>query len=154
MASIIDWRMAEELSRKWRKENPEEAERLDNMTHGELMEFLKSKGFQFEEPKKEAKLSFKLNNLDKHLLITFRTLTAIDNNEAFSSDDFRFFGLDRYLLDRQHGIGTFFAKLVKNEYVEEVGRKRSIIPTNHFREIRVYKWTPKAAEVKMPRVDP
>lgn len=47
--NFIDRRMAEELSQKWRKEHPEEAKRLDNMTSEELDEFLKSKGFQFKK---------------------------------------------------------------------------------------------------------
>lgn len=57
MAFIIDRRMAERLSRKWRKKHPGEAARLDNMTSEELNEFLKSKGFRFEESKKETEKS-------------------------------------------------------------------------------------------------
>ena len=80
------------------------------------------------------------SQVDKDLLRTFKTLTMIDKLETFSSDDFRMYGLDRFLRDTQHGVGGFFAKMKHNKDAEPVGRKRSVLPSNNMREIRVWKW--------------
>jgi len=83
----------------------------------------------------------KLTDIDKDLVKTFQTLTHVEDLKQFSSDDFRRFGLDRFLRGNpSHAIGGFFAKLIKNKLVREVGRTRSKFPSNHWREIRVYEW--------------
>jgi len=58
----------------------------------------------------------------------------------FSSDTFRLFGFDRFIVDTQHGIGSFFAKLVKNGDVKKVDWIRSEVASNHGRQIRLYEW--------------
>ncbi len=83
---------------------------------------------------------FSFNTRELDLIRTFKTLTKIDNLTQFSSDDFRMYGLDRFIKDRQHGIGGFFAKLVKNKIVRQVGHKHSVVPSSHFHEIKVYEW--------------
>ena len=82
----------------------------------------------------------KLTHTDQDLIKSFHTLTNADKLQHFSSDDFRRYRLDRYLVNKQHGIGIFFMKLLKNGIIREVGRKRSLLPSNHLREIRVYEW--------------
>jgi hypothetical protein len=81
-----------------------------------------------------------LTSKDEQNLKAFRTLLKMDNIEVFSSDDFRRYGLDRFIRDTQHGIGTFFAKLSKNGLVEHVGYKASDLASNHGHTIKTYKW--------------
>jgi len=84
----------------------------------------------------------KLTDIDRDLIKSFFTLLQVDGKEQFSSDDFRHYGLDRFLRgDSKHSIGGFFSKLLKNGLIRKVGWKRSTIPTNNFREIRVYERT-------------
>ena len=78
---------------------------------------------------------------DEDLLKTFKTLLAKDQKTEFSSDDFRKYGLDRFIKDTQHGIGTFFAKLVHNKKAKKIGYTRSEFASNHGRQIRTYCWT-------------
>jgi len=82
----------------------------------------------------------KLSSKDKELIKTFRTLCNIDKRKEFSSDTFRMYQLDRFLCDTQHGIGGFFAKLLKNGLIQKVGSTRSQIKANHLRMIFVYEW--------------
>lgn len=77
---------------------------------------------------------------DNDMLRTFKTLTGLDRLLEFSSDDFRLYGLDRFIVDKAHGIGGFFAKLKANGLIVEVRWKRSSVPTNHGRRIPVWRW--------------
>jgi len=77
---------------------------------------------------------------EKDMATTFRSLCNIDQHTTFSSDTFRMYGLDRFIVDRAHGIGGFFAKLVANGLVVQVGWVRSCLPSNHGRMIRTYGW--------------
>jgi hypothetical protein len=81
-----------------------------------------------------------LTDKDQQNIKAFRTLLKMDNIEVFSSDDFRRYGLDRFIKDTQHGIGMFFAKLKKNGLVEHVGFTRSQLASNHSHTIRTYHW--------------
>ena len=77
---------------------------------------------------------------EKDMATTFRSLCNIDQHGTFSSDTFRMYGLDRFIVDKAHGIGGFFAKLVANGLVVQVGWVRSCLPSNHGRMIRTYRW--------------
>ena len=83
---------------------------------------------------------YALSPQDEKNLKAFKTLLKMDNIEEFSSDDFRRYGLDRFIRDTQHGIGTFFAKLTKNKLVVTIGYTRSQITSNHGHTIRTYRW--------------
>jgi hypothetical protein len=50
------------------------------------------------------------------------------------------YGLDRFIGDKAHGIGGFFAKIVANDEVVQVGWERSALPSNHGRMVRKYRW--------------
>jgi hypothetical protein len=79
---------------------------------------------------------------DHDLVKSFRSLLKLDAKTQFSSDDFRMYGLDRYLdRDTAHSVGGFFARLQHNKLAHVIGEKRSVMPTNHFRIIKVYEWT-------------
>jgi hypothetical protein len=88
----------------------------------------------FHHPDKE------FTDKEQDLVRSFRTLCKIDHLATFSSDTFRMYGLDRFITDKQHGIGGFFAKLSANKLVEKVGWMRSTLPTNHGRPIQTYRW--------------
>ena len=83
---------------------------------------------------------FVLTPLDEKNLKAFQTLLKLDNITEFSSDDFRRYGLDRFIRDPQHGIGLFFSKLCKNKLVETVSYTRSQVASNHGHTIRTYRW--------------
>ena len=69
----------------------------------------------------------------------FEAWLNLYGKETFSSDTLREFGLDKLLRDPAHEIGAIFqTKLVEGK-IRVVGRTRSVIPTNHGREIRLYK---------------
>ncbi len=87
-----------------------------------------------------SQFDFRLTGEDEKNLKAFRTLLKMDSITEFSSDDFRRYGLDRFIRDKQHGIGGFFSKLVKNRIVEEVGFTRSTLASNHGRVVRIYVW--------------
>lgn len=82
----------------------------------------------------------KLTKRDKILISKFKALLQVEGKTRFSSDDFRMYNLDRYLYDKKHGIGGFFARLVKNKIIRCVGRTPSIIESNNMREIKLYEW--------------
>ena len=84
-----------------------------------------------------------LTPLDERNFKAFRTLLTLDKLTEFSSDDFRRYGLDRFIADKAHGIGVFFGKLKANGLVERVGYVRSELASNHGREIKTYQLTPK-----------
>lgn len=83
---------------------------------------------------------YTLTPKDQHNITAFKTLLKLDNIEVFSSDDFRRYGLDRFIKDTQHGIGAFFCKLAKNGLVDRVGYTRSELASNHGHTIRTYRW--------------
>ena len=84
----------------------------------------------------------RLTRVDHDLVKSFRTLLRFDNKTQFSSDDFRLYGLDRFLnRDTIHSIGGFFARLQHAKLARVVGEKRSVMPSNHYRFIKVYEWT-------------
>jgi hypothetical protein len=61
--------------------------------------------------------------------------------DKFTSDDFRLLGLDRFLLHPDKDVGILFWKMKENKIIEDTGeRTASIIPSNHGREIKVYRW--------------
>ena len=80
-----------------------------------------------------------LTQRDHDLIKTLRTHCRQEGASTFSSDTFRMLGLDRFV-DTKHGIGGFFAKLVANKHATQVDWTRSVLPSNHGRKIRVYKW--------------
>lgn len=84
--------------------------------------------------------SFELSEFEETMLRRFRTLTQVDLLDEFSSDDFRMYGLDRHFADPSHDIGILFAKAVHHKKMLIVGRKRSVLPKNNMREIKVYVW--------------
>ena len=83
---------------------------------------------------------YTLTAKDQQNLKAFRTLLKLDNIEVFCSDDFRRYGLDRFIVNTQNGIGAFFSKLCKNGLVERVGYTRSQLASNHSHTIRTYRW--------------
>jgi hypothetical protein len=89
----------------------------------------------------QSVFDFTLTAKDELNLKAFRTLLKMDGIEVFSSDDFRRYGLDRFIKDTQHGIGAFFGKLAKNNIVERVGYTRSLLVSNHGHTIRTYRWS-------------
>jgi len=87
--------------------------------------------------------SFVLSARDVDVLRTLRTNLRIENRKTFSADDIFLLNLDRFFEDKVHGVGGFFAKLQHLGKIEAVGRKRSVRPSNHLREIRVYAFVSK-----------
>jgi hypothetical protein len=87
-----------------------------------------------------SKFDFRLTSLDENNIKAFRTLLKMDGKVEFSSDDFRRYGLDRFIRDTQHGIGALFSKMKKNGLIEETGFTRSEIASNHSHTIRTYRW--------------
>jgi hypothetical protein len=87
-----------------------------------------------------SSFDYRLTSKDESNLKAFRTLLKMDGIEVFCSDDFRRYGLDRFIKDTQHGLGAFFAKLAKNGLVECVGYTRSELVSNHGHTIRTYRW--------------
>ena len=87
-----------------------------------------------------SKFEFRLTSQDEKNIKAFRTLLKMDNIVEFSSDDFRRYGLDRFIRDTQHGIGSFFSKLKRHGLVDEIGFTRSEIVSNHSHTIRTYRW--------------
>jgi hypothetical protein len=88
-----------------------------------------------------AVFNYTLTAQDEKTLKAFRTLLSLDKIVEFSSDDFRRYGLDRFIRDTQHGIGAFFAKLKHQGLAIQCGYVRSQLASNHGRQIRVYKWS-------------
>lgn len=86
---------------------------------------------------------FSFSKHEEALLTKFHTLLALERKDTFTSDDFRMFGLDRFIEDTQHGIGGFFARLVHSKQIREVGWVRSLLPQNNLRKIREYAWNQK-----------
>jgi len=84
---------------------------------------------------------------EQDMVTTFRSLCNIDEHTTFSSDTFRMYGLDRFIMDKAHGIGGFFAKLVANGLVVQTGWTRSTLPSNHGRMIRTYGWVNEAKKI-------
>jgi len=89
-----------------------------------------------------CKFDFRLTSEDEKILKAFSTLLKLDDLTDFSSDDFRRYGLDRFIVDKVHGIGGLFAKLKHQGLIIEVGTIHSTLASNHSRTIRLYQWTP------------
>jgi hypothetical protein len=82
----------------------------------------------------------RLTSKDEQTLKAFQALLKLDKIEHFSSDDFRRYQLDRFIPDKQHGIGSFFGKLTKNKLAIPYGFTSSQIESNHNRTIKIYRW--------------
>jgi hypothetical protein len=87
-----------------------------------------------------SQFDFRLTGKDEQTLKAFKALLKLDHIEVFSSDDFRRYQLDRFIQDKQHGIGSLFSKLVKNGLVEHVGYVSSDLVSNHGRTIKTFRW--------------
>lgn len=87
-----------------------------------------------------SEFSFAMKPLDHDLFRSFQTLCKLDGKTQFSSDDFRMYGLDRFLRDTKHGIGGLFAKWKHHNLIRQVGTTRSKIAANHMHLIRVYEF--------------
>ena len=74
---------------------------------------------------------------------TLSNCLILDNKKNFTADDFFQYGLDRYMKDPAHQVGSFFRKLQAQKLIEHVGYTQSTRPSNNHREIRVWRQTPK-----------
>jgi len=89
----------------------------------------------------QAKFDFAMTERDRFLYQKFRCHLVVEGKKQFSSDDFRACGLEKFLYgDLSHAIGLIFAKWVHNRLIREVGRTRSLIPSNHFHNIGLYEF--------------
>jgi len=88
----------------------------------------------------KEQFDFTFTRLESALVKKFRTLLDLERKDTFSSDDFRLYGLDRHIEDKQHGIGGFFARLVHSKQIRIVGQVRSLLPQNNLRRINEYRW--------------
>lgn len=66
-------------------------------------------------------------------------LNLLGKKERFSSDDMREMGLIKLLPDPKHQVGAIFHAKQSLGIIKEIDRAQSRIPSNHKREIRVYK---------------
>jgi len=82
----------------------------------------------------------KYSRKEREMKEIFKIRCQMAHIRRFSADTFRLFGFDRFIADTQHGIGSFFAKLVKNGDVRKVDWIRSEVSSNHGRQIRLYEW--------------
>ena len=89
---------------------------------------------------------FSFNRKEIDMIRTFHTLLKLDEKDTFTSDDFRMYGLDRYMKNPSKEIGMLFAKLKHNGYGETVGRTRSTKPSNNFREIKQWQFSGNMAD--------
>ena len=82
-----------------------------------------------------------LTPCEKAVMLEFHCRLITENRRKFTSDDLRRMELHKRLYgDCQHSIGLLFQKMVVEGFVREVGRARSVVESNHGREIRVYEW--------------
>ena len=88
-----------------------------------------------------VEFAFDLSRRDLDIMRTLKTVLAIEKRSTFSADDLFLFGLDRFFMDKAHGIGGWFAKLQHHGIIKVSGRKRSVRGSNHLREIRLYSFT-------------
>lgn len=88
----------------------------------------------------EQTFNFSLNPLEEKLLRKFKTLLWVEQKKTFTSDDFRNYGLDKYMKDTQHSIGGLWARAVHNKIIRRVGTKPSVLPQNNFRKIGEYEF--------------
>lgn len=88
----------------------------------------------------EQTFNFHLSPLERQLLRKFKTLLWTEQKKTFTSDDFRQYGLDQHIEDKQHGIGGLFARAVHNKIIKRVGTKRSVLPKNNYRKIGEYEF--------------
>jgi hypothetical protein len=88
------------------------------------------------------KLDTKLTQLEHQLIQKLHCHLTVEMKTKFTSDDFRMLGLDRFVVgDPSKAIGLLFWKIKQNGIAEDTGeRTASIIPSNHGREIKVWKF--------------
>ena len=70
----------------------------------------------------------------------FEAWLNLHQKKTFSSDYLRNYGLHTLLRDPAHEVGAIFQTKILQGVIVEVGRTRSQIPSNHGREIRLYKF--------------
>lgn len=87
----------------------------------------------------QLKFETKLNSKDWDLYEKLWVLLKAQKKNTFSSDDFRGFGLDRFIEDTQHGIGSLFLRWKINKLIEEIGFVHSTLDSNHGRRISLYR---------------
>ena len=88
-----------------------------------------------------------LTSQDVELYTQFWVRCRRDGITEFTSDTFRSYNFHAQLADTQHGIGTLFAKWKWHKLIEEAGRVRSTVESNHRRRISVFRFKqPKEAE--------
>lgn len=86
---------------------------------------------------------FTLSQSDVARTLEFYERLRLAGIKFFSSDDFRDFGLDRCYVDKQHEIGTLFARLKANGYVVPRGERPSDRESNHKRRVDLFEFTPR-----------
>ncbi len=86
----------------------------------------------------QSAFDFSLNARDYDVLRTLKTLCKLENRNTFSADDLFLLQLDRFFKDKQHEIGSWFARLQHHGKIEAVGYVRSKRVSNNLRQIRVY----------------
>ena len=91
----------------------------------------------------QTAFDFALNARDLDVLRTLKTLCKLENRNTFNADDLFLLQLDRFFSDKQHDIGSWFARLQHHKKIEAVGYVRSKRVSNHLREIRVYAFVEK-----------
>jgi hypothetical protein len=85
-------------------------------------------------------VDYTLTPREADLQKTFFNLLKLDDRKLFSADDFFSYGLDRYLSDPAHMIGSFFRKLQHLCLIEQAGYVHSSRPSNNCREIRLWRF--------------
>ena len=86
-----------------------------------------------------------LNQNERAILHTLFCHLAVEGETEFTSDNLRELGLDKMLYgDPSKAIGLLFGKMKHEHLAEDTGRRKpSTWPSNHDREIKVYKMTVK-----------
>ncbi len=81
---------------------------------------------------------FSLTARDIDVYRTLKTLCKLEGRNTFSADDIFLLQLDRFFTDKQHEIGSWFARLQHHGKIEAVGYVRSKRASNHMRQVRIY----------------
>jgi hypothetical protein len=76
---------------------------------------------------------------EQDLQKTFFNLLRMDGKKVFSADDFYEYGLDRFLSDPAHMVGSLFRKFMVNGFCEKVGHIRSTRSSNNGRETKLWR---------------
>jgi len=96
----------------------------------------------------QTAFDFTLNTRDHDVLRTLKTLCKSEGRNTFSADDIFLLQLDRFFSDKQHEIGSWFARLQHHKKIEAVGYVRSKRVTNHMRQVRVYAFVEKEGGIQ------